>query len=202
MAGSLRGMAGYFDWRNRYSDDCLVPDPVTGAPMNASLIKPRSAGDLAQRHRCFDRLARYSFGMLGRTPDYVNVTLAGFAARADMFTKGSDRTTAERLARFHREVIERDLWLTHTIIQPAIDKGANDLQGINANLAARIVRRTGNGVIVRGAKVLATLGPFADELFVYPAAPLPPRARHVGGERLQRGGQAAVHHQHVTGHVG
>ena len=30
MAGSLRGMAGYFDWRNRYSDDCLVPDPVTG----------------------------------------------------------------------------------------------------------------------------------------------------------------------------
>jgi 4-hydroxyphenylacetate 3-monooxygenase/anthranilate 3-monooxygenase (FAD)/4-hydroxyphenylacetate 3-monooxygenase len=176
MAGSLRGMAGYFDWQNQYADDCLVPDPLTGAPMNASLIKPASAADLAQRHRCFDRLARYSFGMLGRTPDYVNVTLAGFAARTDMFTKGADRTGAERLARFHREVVERDLSLTHTIIQPAIDKGVNDLQGINANLAARVVRRTPNGVIVRGAKVLATLGPFADEIFVYPAAPLPPGA--------------------------
>jgi aromatic ring hydroxylase len=173
MAGSLRGMAGYFDWQHQYADDCLVPDPVTGAPMNASLIKPASASDLDRRHRCFDRLARYSFGMLGRTPDYVNVTLAGFAARTDLFTRGSDRRGAERLTRFHREVIERDLSLTHTIIQPAIDKSVNDLAGINANLAARIVRRTGNGVIVRGAKVLATLGPFADEIFVYPAAPLP-----------------------------
>jgi aromatic ring hydroxylase len=176
MAGSIGGMAGYFDWQNQYADECLVPDPVTGEPMNASLIKPATAHDLALRHRCFDRLARYSFGMLGRTPDYVNVTLAGFAARADMFTKGNDRTYADRLTRFHREVIERDLSLTHTIIQPAIDKGVNDLQGINANLAARIVGRTSNGVIVRGAKVLATLGPFADELFVYPAAPLPPGA--------------------------
>src|ERR1019366_1540659 len=100
MAGSLRGMAGYFDWRNRYSDDCLVPDPVTGAPLNASPIKTRSAGDLAQRHRCFDRLARYSFGMLGRTPDYGDVTLAGFAARADMFTKGPHR--AAHRPRGHR----------------------------------------------------------------------------------------------------
>jgi len=176
LAGSVAGMAGYFDWQNQYADECLVPDPVTGDPMNASLIKPASAHDLELRHSCFDRLARYSFGMLGRTPDYVNVTLSGFAARADMFTQGNDRTYAERLTRFHREVIERDLSLTHTIIQPAIDKGVNDLQGINANLAARIVGRNSTGVIVRGAKVLATLGPFADELFVYPAAPLPPGA--------------------------
>jgi 4-hydroxyphenylacetate 3-monooxygenase/anthranilate 3-monooxygenase (FAD)/4-hydroxyphenylacetate 3-monooxygenase len=176
MAGSVRGMAGYFDWQNAHAEDCLVPDPDTGAPMNASLIVPRNADDLARRHRCFDRFARYSFGMLGRTPDYVNVTLAGFHARSDMFTSGKNNTPAERLKGFYREVVERDLSLTHTIIQPAIDKGVNDLAGINANLAARVVRRTKNGVIVRGAKVLATLGPFADELFVYPASPLPPGA--------------------------
>ena len=168
-AGSVQGMAGYFDWQNTHADDCLVPDPVTGAPMNASLIVPRNATDLARRHKCFERFAHYSFGMLGRTPDYVNVTLAGFIARSDLFGKNADR-----LARFYREVVERDLSLTHTIIQPAIDKGIGDLQGINGDLAARIVRRTKNGVIVRGAKVLATLGPFADELFVYPAAPLAP----------------------------
>jgi 4-hydroxyphenylacetate 3-monooxygenase/anthranilate 3-monooxygenase (FAD)/4-hydroxyphenylacetate 3-monooxygenase len=174
MAGSLRGMAGYFDWQHAHADDCLATDPVTGAPMNASLIVPRNPADLAQRHRAFDRFARYSFGMLGRTPDYVNVTLAGFVARSDLFTKGSDTTQADRLKRFYREVVERDLSMTHTIIQPAIDKGVGDLVGINGELAARIVRRTSNGVIVRGAKVLATLGPFADELFVYPAAPLAP----------------------------
>ena len=30
LQGSLRGMAGYFDWQHRYADDCLVEDPVTG----------------------------------------------------------------------------------------------------------------------------------------------------------------------------
>ena len=92
-----------------------------------------------------------------------------------MFTKGADRTSAERLTRFHREVVERDLSLTHTIIQPAIDKGVERTAGHERQSGGcASCGRNGNGVIVRGAKVLATLGPFADELFVYPASPLPP----------------------------
>src|SRR5262249_58928021 len=121
FTGSLRGMAGYFDWQLQHADDCLVTDPVSGAPMSASLIVPHTADDLRRRNRCFDRLARYSAGMLGRTPDYVNVTLAGFVARADVFARRGDSKGAERLRRFHREVIERDLSLTHTIIHPVID---------------------------------------------------------------------------------
>ncbi len=173
FAGSLQGMAGYFDWQHRYAEDCLVEDQATGAPMSASLVIPRSASDLQVRRRCFDRLAKYSWGMLGRTPDYVDVTLAGYVARADMFSDGTDRP-AERLTRFYREVVEGDLSLTHALIQPAIDKSVGDLQGMNGDLALRVVRRSANGVILRGAKILATLAPFADEMFVYPQLPLPP----------------------------
>jgi aromatic ring hydroxylase len=171
FAGSLAGMAGYFDWQLEHADECLVTDPVTGEPMSASSIVPRTAADLARRNRCFDRLARYSAGMLGRTPDYVNVTLAGFVARADIFARG-----AERLRRFQRQVIEKDLSLTHTIIHPVIDKGIGELEGVNGELATRVVRRTDEGIVLRGAKILATLGPFADELFVYPGQPLPREA--------------------------
>ncbi len=45
---------------------------------------------------------------------------------------------------------------------------------MNGDLALRVVRRSANGVILRGAKILATLAPFADEMFVYPQLPLPP----------------------------
>lgn len=174
--GSLAGMAGYFDWQQQHAEDCLVPDPVTGDPMSASLLLPNSAEALAARHRCFDRLARYSMGMLGRTPDYVNVTLAGFAARSDIFSLRGDTVFSERIQRFHREVIEKDLSLTHTIIHPVIDKTLGDLEGINGEVATRVVARTKNGIVIRGAKILATLGPFADELYVYPGQPLPPTA--------------------------
>lgn len=174
LKGSVKGMAGYFDWQHRYAEDCLVPDPVTGETMNASLIVPRNAEDLRLRHRAFERFARYSCGMLGRTPDYVNVTLAGFVARKDIFTVNGDTTGYDRLCRFYREVVQRDLSMTHTIIQPAIDKSVGELTGLNGQLALKAVDRNDEGVIVRGAKILATLGPFADELFVYPAGPLPP----------------------------
>ena len=174
--GSLRGMAGYFDWQVQHAEDCLIADPGGSGLMNASLLVPRNAEDLAVRHRCIDRLARYSMGMLGRTPDYVNVTLAGFAARSDIFSLRGETVFAERVQRFHREVIEKDLSLTHTIIHPVIDKGFGDLEGINGEVAVRVVKRTSNGIVLRGAKILATLGPFADELFVYPGLPLAPNA--------------------------
>jgi aromatic ring hydroxylase len=114
--------------------------------------------------------------MLGRTPDYVNVTLAGFAARRDIFESNGDKRAADALVAFQREVALRDLSLTHTIINPVIDKAKSDVDGINADLAFRVVRRTSGGVVVSGSKILGTLGPFADVNVVYPAHPLPKHA--------------------------
>jgi len=172
--GSLRGMAGYFDWQHQFADECLVDDPEKpGEKMSASLIVPRSKEDLTRRHVGLERLARYSNGLLGRTPDYVNVVLSGHVARKDIWDRGTDPVYHERLTRFHREVVEGDLSMTHTIIHANIDKGSGDLAGMNADLTLRVVKRTENGVIVRGGKVLGTLAPFADELYVYPSAPVP-----------------------------
>ena len=41
------------------------------------------------------------------------------------------------------------------------------------SIALHKVGETEHGIVVRGARVLATLAPFADEIAVYPAAPLP-----------------------------
>ena len=176
FAGSLQGMAGYFDWQTRFADDCLVENDAVGEVTNASLLVPRGPADLAARHRAIDRLARYSYGMLGRAPDYVNVTLSGFVARSDGFIVDGDRRYADRLEAYHREVGRRDLSLTHALIHATVDKSVGELEGQNRDLLTRVVRRTQEGVVVSGAKVLATLAPFSDELFVYPALPLPPNA--------------------------
>ena len=170
--GSLKGMAGYFDWQHKFAEECLVKDEQSSQMMSASLLLPKNKQDLEARGRCYEQLAKYSYGMLGRTPDYCNTALAGYAARADMFIEGGHSDWATNIVNFHREVVEKDLSLTHTIIQPQPDKGQNDLAGINAEVALKVVERTKDYLVVRGAKILATLGPFADELYVYPAAPI------------------------------
>ena len=174
LAGSVTGMAEYFDYQYDHADDCLMEDAETGELVNVSHIIPRSPEDLARRHRALDRLARYSVGMLGRTPDYVNVTLAGFAAQRHIFERNGDTRAGEAIVAYQREVALGDRALTHTIINPVIDKSKGDLEGINGELPFRVVRRTKDSIIVSGSKILGTLGPFADDNFVYPAHPLPP----------------------------
>jgi len=170
--GSLAGMAGYFDWQHRYGDACLVKT-ADGSFTNVSHLIPRSREDLALRHTGLERMARYSVGMLGRTPDYVNVTFAGFAGQPSLWRLAGNEQGHDNLVAFQREIAERDLSLTHTIIHPIVDKRVPDYEGVNRQLALRKVGETANGIVVRGARILATLGPFADELAVYPAHPVP-----------------------------
>jgi 4-hydroxyphenylacetate 3-monooxygenase/anthranilate 3-monooxygenase (FAD)/4-hydroxyphenylacetate 3-monooxygenase len=176
FAGSRAGIAGYFDWQYEHAEECLMRDPESDQRIGVSHVIPKGRDDLRRRAVAFERLARYSMGALGRTPDYVNATTAGFAGRLDVFGKNGDTRAVEALRGFQREVALRDLALTHTIVHPVADKSVDDVSGLNGELALRIVSRNAHGIVVRGARVLATLGPFADELFVYPGQPLPKTA--------------------------
>lgn len=176
FAGSRAGLAGYYEWQHEYARECLMADPESGERIGVAHLIPKSQDDLKRRAVALERLARYSMGALGRTPDYVSVTLAGFAGRPDIFGKNGDKRAVEALARFQREVALRDLALTHTIVQPVVDKSVDDVSGLNGELALRITKRGAHCITVRGARVLATLGPFADEMFVYPGQPLPKSA--------------------------
>ncbi len=170
--GSLNGMAGYFDWQQMYAEDCLVAGADGGA-MNVSHLIPRSIEDIGIRRRGLERIARYGVGMLGRTPDYVNVTFAGFAGQPSLWNQVGNEQGYENLVSFKKEIAERDLSLTHTIIHPVVDKRVPDYEGVNLQLALRKVDENQDSIFVSGARILATLGPFADELAVYPAHPIP-----------------------------
>ena len=170
--GSLAGMAGYFDWQHKYAAACVIESE--GGDCNVSHLIPKSAEDLVQRREGLYQLAKYSVGMLGRTPDYVNVTFAGFAGQPSLWRQADNEAGFENLCNFQREIADKDLSLTHTIVHPIIDKRVPDYEGVNQQLALRKVGETSDSIVVSGARILATLGPFADELAVYPGHPIPP----------------------------
>ena len=130
-------MAGYFDWQHAHAEDCLVADPVRAA-RRSSASRPRPKArpiSSAATGPSTGWLATPS-GMLGRTPDYVNVTLAGFVARRDIFERNGDGPGADAPRGLPPRSRARDLSLTHTIINPVIDKAVGDVEGLNGELAA------------------------------------------------------------------
>jgi 4-hydroxyphenylacetate 3-monooxygenase oxygenase component len=177
LAGAARTLAGVFDRQHAHPDDCLTPDPDTGEPVNVGHMIPRSTDDLKRRNRGLARIAEATVGLMGRTPDYMNVKFASFASRWRDWrgADGRNEEGAHALVRFQRHIAREDVSLTHTIIHPTIDK-STDTQIVGHRVPVHKIADTSGGIVVRGARILATLAPFADEIAVYPAHPLPPGA--------------------------
>jgi 4-hydroxyphenylacetate 3-monooxygenase oxygenase component len=175
--GGAETLAGIFDRQHAYPEDCLVADRETGELINVSHLMPRSHDDLRRRQRGLTRISEATVGLMGRTPDYMNMKFSGLAS-APWVWAGADNQNAqgaENLVAYQKHLARQDISLTHTIIQPTIDK-RTDAQILGNRVTIRKVGETKEGMVVRGGRVLATLAPFADETTVYPALPLPPGA--------------------------
>jgi 4-hydroxyphenylacetate 3-monooxygenase len=180
LAGGAATIARVFDLQHAAADICLMPDPETGEPINVSHMIPRTREDLLRRHRCLQHVAEFTVGLMGRTPDYMNVTYAGFAGRADEWATNGNENGAANLVAYQKFIRRNDISLTHTIVQPTNDKAQGDAPHAGNEVALHKVADTDLGIVVRGARILATLAPFADELAVYPAMPLPEGADAYG----------------------
>ncbi len=174
LAGAARALADVFDRQHEFPDDCLMPDPETGEPINVSHMIPRSVEDLKRRHRGLARISESTVGLMGRTPDYMNVTFAGFAGErgAWLGPDGRNEEGVANLQAFQKQLARQDISLTHTIIHPTIDR-VQDASFADNPVPLHKVADTELGIVVRGGRILATLAPFADEIAVYPGHPLP-----------------------------
>lgn len=122
--------------------------------------------DVVARGRAFETIARASGGMLGRSPDFLATILTSWRIAADSFDEYADN-----VVRYWERCRAGNLVLTHAISDPPGDRYQPSRAGATS-LTLRAVAERDGGVVVRGAKMLATLAPFADELLVYPYRPV------------------------------
>jgi 4-hydroxyphenylacetate 3-monooxygenase len=177
LKDGAEAIAAYYDLHHSHRDTMVIPDPENGEDIGISHMVPRSVDDLRRRGHGLLPPAELSMGTMGRTPDYMNVTFAGFASDRTRWA-GAENTNEEgyeNLVAFQKRLRRDDLSLTHTIVHPTIDKAADKVFADNP-VPLHKVGETADSIVVRGARMLATLAPFADEQTVYPGAPLPPGA--------------------------
>ncbi|MFG2227571.1 4-hydroxyphenylacetate 3-monooxygenase, oxygenase component [Streptomyces sp. NPDC048644] len=154
-----------------HKDVLTYPSPTTGDPVGTSFLTPRTPDDLVKRRKAFKVWADHSNGMLGRTGDFLNSSLMALASAADWFAQ-ADPAFGENIGRYYERVREADLLCTHTLIPPQVNRSVAGPQQGGGKLAARIVKEDDNGVVIRGARMLATSAPFADEILVFPSTVL------------------------------
>jgi 4-hydroxyphenylacetate 3-monooxygenase len=65
-----------------------------------------------------------------------------------------------------------DLVLTHTLVNPQVNRQLTADGTPSEDVALHVVKETDAGLIVQGARLLATLGPLSDEIAVFPSTVL------------------------------
>ena len=148
----VRSYAALFDMQHDPAcrDVLTYPSPSTGEPVATSFLIPRTAADLERRRRAFKLWADRSFGMLGRTGDYLNSALMGLASAAGWFGQ-ADAAFARNVVAYYEKVREEDLLCTHTLIPPQANRAVSGSQQAGGTLMAHVVREDDNGIVVRGA---------------------------------------------------
>jgi 4-hydroxyphenylacetate 3-monooxygenase len=145
--------------------------PSSGERVGTSFIVPRTLADLERRRAMMKAWADRSLGTLGRTGDYLNCCVMALSQAEPWFAQ-ADPAFAANIRAYYERIREEDLLLTHTLIPPQANRSQDAAQQQGGALTARIVGEDDNGITVRGARMLATIGPIADELLVFPSTVL------------------------------
>lgn len=150
-----------------WAKELTISSPGNGARTAWSFVMPTTVDDLLRRGRAFEIVAQHTGGWMGRTPDYVNTELTACAMVPDFFAENR-ADFGENIVAYHRYARDSDLCITHTFGTPQVDRSSRHSDLRDPFLTLGVVRKTKKGLVVRGARTLATLAPFADELLVLP----------------------------------
>jgi 4-hydroxyphenylacetate 3-monooxygenase len=149
-------------------DQMTYVSPTSGERVGLSHIEPRSIDDLVRRRNMIRTWSEWSAGMFGRSPDFLNTMIMGCAANADYFAH-NDPAYGQNIQRYYELVRENDLCLTHTLVAPQVNRSVHPDEQAGGSVALQVVDETDAGLVTSGARILATLAPASDELFVAPA---------------------------------
>ncbi|WP_370185032.1 4-hydroxyphenylacetate 3-monooxygenase, oxygenase component [Rhodococcus wratislaviensis] len=144
----------------------VLTRPGPNGPIGTAFAVPRTRDDLIARRQAFELWSRATLGLMGRSPDFLNTTLMAFADEPAVFRRLGDRF-AGNVQRYYEYVRDNDLFLTHALIAPQTDRSRTAADQSEQFLHMGVVSESAEGLVVRGARMLATLAPMADELLVY-----------------------------------
>ncbi len=169
---AIAAIAHLYDMQHlpAYRDVLVADTPEFDTPIARAFEIPRTAAHLRLKREAYIAFAESNCGMLGRSPDFLNVMLAALAAKRSFFAEAGEER-ADAVVNYYRHVAENDLFLTHALLDPQLDKGKLRHQQSDPGICLRQVDQNADGIVLDGIKRIATVAPFADEILVWPFPP-------------------------------
>jgi 4-hydroxyphenylacetate 3-monooxygenase len=163
LAACARTFAAIYDLQHDPAcrDLLTMPSPTSGQLVSLSYLPPRSVADLTRKREMMEFLMRRTGAALGRLPQHAATIVLGLYDVRDTLAAEHPRF-ALNAAAFYERCRENDLAICLAFNEPQRDSGrpAAEMEPLH------VVEERLDGVVVRGARGVATAAPYADEVLV------------------------------------
>ena len=172
FANCCKSAAALYDFQARPDNvEWMTFDTGSGRRANRAWQLPRCYDDLVANRKAMTAWAEQHGGFMGRSPDHLACAITGQIMGLEVFERHG-----AKFARAYRDYYEyardNDVFLTYVIINPQADRSKAWSEQAKEDLTTRIVDEDGEGITVRGAKMLGTSAIMAEEVFVANLQPL------------------------------
>ncbi len=157
---SARSIARLYDALHDPDErDVLLGTDRLGIRTHKFFMPSYSAEELLAAREAIAAWARMSYGFMGRTPDYKASFMATLGAAPEFYAPFEASAEA-----WYRRYAEQALFLNHVLINPPIDRN-REVHEVE-DVYVHVVRERDDGMVVSGAKMLATGSALTHATFV------------------------------------
>lgn len=160
----------------------MKADPANAAEMTYEedggrhsiyFLRAKTRDDLQRRMIGHKRIADFTYGMFGRSPDHVASFVAGMAMKPDELIE--PYANANNLLNYYKYARDHDLYTVYAVLPPQAARNPEFYEKQNIPVPTlRVVREEDDGVVISGMKMLATGAVFANEVWIGNVLPLAP----------------------------
>ena len=176
---STQSMASLYDFQAAAEnvEHMTFESPSNGARVNRQWQLPTTYDEMVTRRQAIESWNEVHYGFMGRAPDHVASTLAGFMMGIDLL-EDHDPKRAGALRDYYAFVRDNDHYVTYVIVNPQGDRSkATSEQGEEFHTVG-IVDEDSAGITVKGAKMLGTGTVMCNEVLVASLLPLKEGEEH------------------------
>ncbi|MDB5559607.1 MAG: 4-hydroxyphenylacetate 3-hydroxylase [Enterovirga sp.] len=171
---TARSFADLFDQKQSAEHVDQMSYEEAGERFSVWYLQPKSRDDLRKRMAGHRQMAKWSYGLLGRSPDHVASFIAGLAMHPELF-EANRAGFGSNLTAYYDHMRRNDLFASYVVISPqgARNPALYHREGKPVP-ALQVTKETDDGIVLNGVKMLGTGAVFSDVTWVGNLLPLAP----------------------------
>jgi 4-hydroxyphenylacetate 3-monooxygenase len=171
---AARSFANIYDRKRAPENRDVMTVEEDGDTYSSYYLLPKSREDLHKRFETHRRIASWTYGLLGRSPDNFPSYVSGLVMDPQMFDRIRDGF-GDNVVNYYKHMRRNDVFVSHTVTNPQGWR-MTDPAAMKGRTPAtlRVVAEDDRGVTVNGLKMLGTATVFCHETWCGNLQPVAP----------------------------